>query len=569
MYASHRAPLRGLRATLICLTAMVSLAPAVAAQSAQSRNDENLPHLRKSGRVTQLIVDGKPFLALAGELHNSSSSSLEHMKAIWPRLAKMRLNTVLAVVSWEQIEPAEGRFDFALVDGLIRDARRNNLRLVLLWFGSWKNGTSRYAADWVKTNQKRFPLVRNKDGKPLEILSPLSDATREADARAFAALMRRVREVDSEARTVIMVQVQNEVGVLGDSRDRSAAANEAFGKPVPKELTSYLQQHRDALLPELRRVWEAVGAKTAGTWEEVFGKGQVADEIFMAWNYARFVGRVAEAGKAEYRLPMFVNAWIIQPEDKAPGDYPAGGPQAHLHDIWRAGAPQIDILAPDIYLPNFPDIIASYSRAGNPVFIPESRAGAPGAANAFYAVGRHGAMGYSPFGIEDRETDPENGPISKAYAVLGQLATLILEHQAKGTIGGVWLTKQSLPQNVSLGNYTLNFDLRRNRRAPAQTPELGYGLAIALGPDEYVVAGTDVQVTFSPNMPGALVAGLLSVEEGTYVDGRWVAGRRLNGDEVQLRYDLSVAAQSNQSAAGLRFLADGPTIQRVKLYRYQ
>jgi Domain of unknown function (DUF5597)/Beta-galactosidase len=569
MFAGNPFSAERRRALVVCLMAIVCVASPVASQSAPGGISQSIPHLRRNGQVTQLIVDGQPFLALAGELRNSSSSNLEYMRPIWPKLAQMNLNTVLAVVSWEQVEPEEGKFDFALVDGLIDAARRHNLRLGLLWFGSWKNATSRYAADWIKANQKRFPRIRNRDGKSLEILSPLSDETREADARAFARFMRHLREVDAKERTVIMIQVQNEVGVLGDSRDRSAVANEAFAKPVPNELTGYLQKQQGNLLPELRQLREAAGSKTSGTWEEVFGKGAATDEVFMAWHYARFVGRVAEAGKAEYALPMFVNAWIVQPEDKGPGDYPSGGPVAHVHDIWRAGAPQLDILAPDIYLPNFPEIVTSYGRAGNPMFIPESRAGVGGAANAFYAIGQHGAMGYSPFAIEDRETDPENGPMAKAYDVLSQLSSLILEHQAKGSIAGVWLTKDKPIQQVKLGSYALEFALRRNRRVPTEGADLGYAIVLATGPDEYVVAGMDVEVTFAPNPAADQIAGLLSVEDGAYVNGRWIAGRRLNGDEVQLRYDLSVAAQSNQSGAGLRFPSGGPTIQRVKLYRYQ
>ena len=551
---------------LCCSIAVCALA--VVAGYAQTKSAPPIPHLEKRGGVTQLIVDGKPFLMLAGELRNSSSSSLEYMKPIWPKLARMHLNTVLAVVSWESIEAQEGKFDFALVDGLLRGARANSLRLVLLWFGSWKNGISRYTPPWVKANQERFPLVQMKGGKTLEILSTLSAANRDADARAFAALMRHIRQEDSAQRTVIMVQLENEVGVLGDSRDRSPAANEAFAGPAPAELLEYLRKHRDTLLPEFRKVWEAAGSRTSGTWEEVFGKGLAADEIFMAWNYARYINRVAEAGKAEYRLPMFVNAWIVQPEDKGPGDYPSGGPVDHVHDVWRAGAPLIDVLAPDIYLPNFPELVARYSRAANPAFIPESRAGAAGAANAFYAFGQHGAMGYSPFGIEERE-DPEKGQIPKAYAVLARLAPLILEHQSKGLIAAVWLNKEQPAQKLQVGNYTLNVELRRTRRAPGLLPEVGYGIFIAAGPDEYIAAGTDVQVTFSPNTPGPPIAGLATVEEGTYVSGRWVAGRVLNGDEVQLRYDLAAAAAENQSGSGLRFGADGPAIQRVRLYRYR
>jgi beta-galactosidase GanA len=230
------------------------------------------------------------------------------MKPIWPKLVASKFNTVLTGVSWAQIEPQEGKFDFSVLDGVIRDARSYNLCLVLLWFGSWKNSLSSYAPDWLKKDFERFPRAQVAGGKSIELLSPFSDANRDADARAFAALMRHVNAVDGQQHTVIMIQVENEVGMHGDSRDRSPAANRAFAAPVPKELMDYMQQHKDTLIPEFRQVWEAAGFKTSGTWEEVFGKSAVTDGIFMAWHISRYIGRVAEAGKAEYPLPMFCNA---------------------------------------------------------------------------------------------------------------------------------------------------------------------------------------------------------------------------------------------------------------------
>ncbi|HEY7089730.1 MAG TPA: DUF5597 domain-containing protein [Tepidisphaeraceae bacterium] len=545
---------------LLFVSACARLAPSLSNQPAA--------HLEKRGNVTQLIVDGQPYLVLGGELRNSSSSSVEYMQPIWPKLAKMHLNTVLAAVTWEQIEPEEGKFDFTVVDGLLRDARRSHLRLILLWFGSWKNGTSRYAPEWVKANQQRFPRVVNSEGKALEILSTFSEANLSADSRAYAALMRHIGQIDSGWHTVIMMQMQNEVGVLGDSRDRSPAANAESGGPVPAELMDYLKAHKDSLLPEFRKVWEDAGAKPAGTWQEVFGKGAAADEIFMAWNYARYCDSIAAAAKAEYALPTFVNTWIVQPEDKGPGDYPSGGPVSHVHDVWRAGAPHIDILAPDLYLPEFTDLAARYSRAGNTLFVPEARAGTIGAAQTFYAIGQHAAIGYSPFAIEERELDPENGPMAQAYDVLSQLSPLILEHQTDGAIGAVLLNQQTPATQVQLGNYRLNIELRRTRRSTI-LPTLGYALFIAIGPDEYLVAGTDVQITFSPTTPGPHIAGLARVEEGRFVNGTWRPGRLLNGDEVQLTYDLSAAARASQSGAGIRLPAGAPTIQCVKLYRYQ
>ena len=305
-----------------------------------------IPHLRQQGTATQLIVDDEPFLILGGELGNSSTSNLDYMKSQWPKLVKLNLNTVLAPVYWDLIESQEGAFDFALVDALVQDARRHNLRLVLLWFASFKNSMSCYAPIWIKTNQQRFPRAQDKEGRGMEILTVFSDENCAADARAFAALMRHLRQVDGEKHTVIMVQVENEMGMIPEARDYCNAANDLFNKPVPKELMEYLVQHKDTLIPEFRKVWAEAGFKTSGTWEEVFGKGLGTDEIFMAWHYARYTNRVVEAGKAEYPLPMFVNAALIRPNYQ-PGQYPSAGPLPHIMDIWRAGGPRIDFFSPD------------------------------------------------------------------------------------------------------------------------------------------------------------------------------------------------------------------------------
>ncbi|MEP7245961.1 MAG: DUF5597 domain-containing protein [Gammaproteobacteria bacterium] len=523
------------------------------------------PHLQRNGQAVQLMVDSVPFLVLGGELHNSSASSLAYMDRIWPRLTQMHLNTVLAAVSWGEIEQDEGRFDFTVVDGLLRDARRNDLKLVLLWFGSWKNGLSHYAPVWVKRDVARFPRARLASGAP-EVLSTLSETNRDADARAFAAFMRHLRAVDGAQHTVLMIQVENEVGLLGDSRDRSAAANAAFSQAVPRELLAYLETNRASLLPELRTALDATG-KRAGTWTEVFGANRTADEVFMAWNYARYLNRIAAAGKAEYPLPMFVNAWIVQPQDTMPGDYPSGGPQAHVHDIWKAGAPSIDILAPDIYLPDFRGITARYQRSGTPLFIPESRAGAEGAANAFFAVGARAAIGYSPFGIESVDSNAAATPIAKAYAVLRQLAPLILRHQASGTIAGIALTTAAAEQRISLNGYELVVTLRAGRRG-SEAAQSGYGVVIATGPDEFIVAGSNLQVTFAPAGATNRVAGLATVDEGQFVAGKWIAERRLNGDEIMVSYNMAALAAARQTGTGLRFGAD-PTVQRVALYQYE
>lgn len=565
-----------LRASIAaCLAATTFAATAAAAAP--------LPRLEKRGQATQLIVDGQPYLVLGGETANTISSDLAAMDAVWPRLVRLNLNTVLVAVAWDWVEPKEGAFDFALVDGLIAGARRHNLRLVFLWFGSWKNGLSSFVPAWVKGDRSRFPFVRNRDGRPLEILSTFSEASRDADTRAYVAFLRHLAKVDSETRTVVMIQMQNEVGVLGDSRDRSPEADRAFAAAVPAPLLDHLRSHDGTLSPELRRAWSAAGGKTSGTWSQVFGSGPAADEIFMAWHYARYMEHMTKAGKEAYPLPVFTNTWIVQPEDEGPGDYPSGGPEPLTLDVWKAGAPSIDFNAPDIYLPNFADWVGWFHRPDNPLFVPESRGDAAGAANAFYAIGQHAAIGYSPFGIDNTRrlvalrpdattgapTELEALPLAKAYAVLGQLAPVLLEHQAKNATVAVLLDGTRQRRSVSLGDYVLHFDLRRNRRNPAELPALGYALAIATGPDDYVIAGQDVQVTFTPGGTGADLAGLARVEAGRYTGGRWQASRILSGDDVLLNYKLSEAAADRQSGSGLRFGADGPTVQRVTLYRYR
>ncbi len=552
---------------------ILALAVLCAVTWAGSSPDALRPHLETRNGVRQLIVDGRPFLILGGELHNSSSSSLAYMKTLWPILVEKKLNTVLAAVSWELVEPEEGRFDFALVDGLIQQARANKMRLVFLWFASWKNGESSYPPYWVKTDPKRFPLVRNSAGKTLNILSTLGTATRDADAKAFAALMRHIREVDAKEHTVLTMQVENEVGVLGDSRDRSPAANEAFGGPVPKELTDYLQQHQTTLTPELLEVWKANGMKSSGTWAEVFGAGRpetpatlageertaaakqwhwAVDDIFMAWHYAQYINKVAQAGKAEYDIPMYVNAWLQQASSPRPGEYPSGGPLPHALDIWRAGAPSIDFLSPDIYVPQFEEVCALYTRNGNPLFIPETMAGARGATNALTAVLKYNAIGFAPFGIESsgfgprmQEATPQADAFAQTYAILDYVSPDILNAQGKDMIAFLEGTDaNSPPQTIKLGDYTLSITFgvpaiggRGSRGFGPAAPPIARNASparfvICTGPGEYLFVGGPMSVTFTPNTPGSGAVQLASFDEAMLVDGRWLPGRRLNGDET-------------------------------------
>ena len=571
-----------MRKTLFALITLLLLLCNCTSNQPNNETDQEAtpPHLEKRGNVTQLIVDGKPFLALGCELGNSTASSRKYMEPYWKQLKECGVNTVLAVVSWEQVEPAEGKYDFTVVDDLLSGARAHNLRLALLWFGSWKNGITSYTPKWVKADTKRFPLAQTPEGKPLPILTTLGEETSKADAKAFAAFMRHLKTVDARHQTVVMVQMENEVGLHGHPRDYCPLAEEAFHGNVPEALTQWLTAHREQLLPETLKAWEAGGCKTSGTWEEVFGRNDRAAEIFMAWHYASYMDRITAAGKAEYDLPVFVNAWIVQPEDTRPGNYPSGGPQAQNHDIWRAAAPHIDILTPDIYLDDFPEVLAMYARSGNPVFIPESRSGQNGAANAAYAIGAMGAIGYSPFGFERNCTEESNKTFSQFYQKAGRIADKILAAQAEGRIGASWLKGDSpmrVKDEIKMSDVRILCELvssgMRNGGAPQLTggtydPEaMGYVIAIK-EKNGYLFLGSNVRVTFLP-ADGKGYVGLAKVTEGDFDQyGHWEEGRWLNGDEIQLRYDLLYAVDEGFSGQGLNFGRPEPAFLHVELFRY-
>jgi len=526
-------------------------------QSVFAQSLPNGPHLRKQGTATQLIVEGKPYLILGGELGNSSASDRTYMQPIWPRLEQMHVNTVLAPVYWELMEPQEGKFDFTLVDGLIQEARTHHMKLVLLWFGTWKNSMSCYVPAWVKTDTKRFPRAQNKEGQGQEILTPFNGTNLDADVKAFTALMRHIRETDQRQQTVVMIQVENEIGMLPDARDHSPAATTAFRQPVPQALMQYLQTHKTELAPAVAEAWKKTDNRASGNWEEVFGKSLATDELFIAWYFAQYANAVTEAGKKVYPLPMFVNAALNRPKAR-PGEYPSGGPLPHLIDVWKAGAPALDFLSPDFYNPDFKHWNDLYSRRDNPLFIPEIRFESSVAAKVFYAIGHYEAMGFSPFSIESGNESRE--PLTKSYEVLSQLSPAILAHQGRSVMNGVLFDKTTAKDSLKLGGYTFTFrhdhTLGWSPGAKEDVWSMTGGLIIQTGEDEFTVAGTGIVVTFTSDKPEAPVAGILRIDEGKYVDGQWKPGRRLNGDQ-------------DHQGRHLRFPVGEYGIQKVKLYRYK
>jgi beta-galactosidase GanA len=524
---------------------------------------QDAPHLKQQGTVKQLIVDGKPMLILGGELGNSTASDLKYLNGYWPTLKTIGLNTIIAPVEWDQIEPKEGSYDFAPLEGLIQQAEANNVKVVLIWFGAWKNSMSSYAPPYIKHNYKTYSRAQDDKGVPQDILSAYDPDNLKVNQRVFGALMAHLKAFDKN-HTVVMVQVENEPGMLPVVRDYSPQAQAAYKGPVPKALTAYLTKNKATLHPFVRDAWAAQGNKAAGTWAEVFGNGVEGEEIFQAWGYATYLNELTKVGKAAYDLPMYVNSALNRPDQK-PGQYPSAGPIPHVFDIYKAGGPDIDLLALDAYFPNFVYWADQFKRPDNPVFVPEAnRAGRTDAAgDAFYTLGELEAIGFSPFHIETLP-DPATHPLTNAYRVLNQIAPVVLAHQGKGTIRGFRApvsyegVLDETPRTFDLGGYTLNVTMV-DSRTPKDTQDINAhgGLIIQTGKDEFLVAGRGVIIRFADAAKNSgYRVGLEQIVEGEFVDGQWVGGRWLNGDESgQGRY--------------LRLPPEKFGIQKVKVYRYK
>ncbi|MDE5701167.1 DUF5597 domain-containing protein [uncultured Bacteroides sp.] len=455
--------------------------------------------LQKQGTATQLTVDGKPFLILGGELGNSSAACTEDIERIFPKLQRMGLNTVLVPAYWDLTEPQEGQFDFTLTDKTIEQARLNGLKVVFLWFGAWKNSMSCYAPLWFKEDYKKYPRACTQNGKPLEIASAFSENVYQADSRAFSQWLRHIAAIDREEGTVIMIQIENEIGMLEAARDHSQEADALFYAPVPDELTKYLQKNKKKLHPEMLRKWEKQGCKKQGNWQEVFGEDIYTDELFMAWHYARYVERMAQLARSIHDIPLYVNA-AMNSRNRKPGEYPSAGPLAHLIDIWHCGAPHIDLLAPDLYDNGFTGWVAQYKLHNNPLFIPEIKLTDDDGVRAFYVFGKHDAIGISPFSIEDGSDSPD-APIVKSYRTLRELMPLLTRYQGKGVMEGM-LFDQENRESIFIQDdlrivcrhyFTLPWDPRA--KDGSAWPE-GGGILLRLAPNEYIVAGSGIVIEF-------------------------------------------------------------------------
>lgn len=531
----------------------------------------SLPRVEVKNGQKILFVEDQPFYLLSGELHNSSSSTTEYMAPIWDNMQALHLNSLLFPVSWQQVEPVEGEFHFELVDGLITQAKAHGMKFGILWFGSWKNASCMYAPDWVKTDMKRFPRAEVIKGKPFAelpfiffklnytTLSAFSEETTRMDAQAFAKLCAHLREVDTD-HTVILIQVENETGLLGAARDQSDLADAAFNSQVPKELIDGLLERKEGLVDDVKA---ALDICQEGTWREVFG--EAAEEMLMAYYTAKHIGNVAAAGKAEYPIPMYTNCWLVQ--GGKPGDYPSGGPVYRTMEVYQTIAPALDWVAPDIYIQQFIDTCEKYTKQGNPLFIPETALHFRATSRLIYSIGHYHAMCFAPFGIEDigsladtslgemvgmDTSDPalKNPLLFDVYARTNELLSGLMPvlTSCYGTDRMDALIEENPEvQTMYFENVSISASFEIGGKSITGAGAL---LAAEAAQDEFYLMGYGVLPEIRSMDPKKPYCEFLSIEEGEFVDGKWVMRRLLNGDEEHIRF------------SGI------PTVLRIRIHRF-
>jgi beta-galactosidase GanA len=504
-----------------------------------------IPRLvHKDGRHA-LLVDGAPFLVLGAQVNNSSAWP-GVLPQVWPAIKAVGANTVEMPVYWEQLEPRPGVFDYTVVDTLITQSRKNDVRLILLWFATWKNGGAHYVPLWMKQDPAKYPRMLGASGRTVGSPSPFSRETLEADKRAFVALMRHLEKFDAQ-RTVIMVQVENEPGTWGAIRDHSPAAQKVFESPVPAAVAAAMNKKPSS--------------PTAG-WKDVFGKD--ADEYFHAWAVAAYIGEVAAAGKAEYALPLYANAALRDPLSPGPaGSYESGGPTDNVLPIWKAMAPALDILAPDIYMPEYDKVkrvMELYGRPDNALFIPEI-SNAPEYARYFFMALGHQAIGFAPFGIDytgyvnfplgaKKWNDEALAPFAMNYRLVAPMMRELAQWSFEGKVRGLAEKKGTPSHSMEVGPWkvVVSYGLPQfgfGDKPPGNPEPVGRALVVQLGDNDFLVAGFHSRVDFQPSGQAASTKQrqYQRVEEGSYDKGKWKPLRIWNGDQTDWGLNFTSAPQ--------------------------
>jgi hypothetical protein len=513
-------------------------------------------------------VNGKPFFPIGGQASSSGGYNENESEMGFKAVKLLHGNTLLIQVYWEQVEPEEGRFDFSAVDSLINSARRHGIKLVLLWYATWKNANMDYTPAWIKNNPDRFQWVTSPSGVKLWTLSPHCKETFEADKKAFTAFCKHIKMRDAKEQTVIGLQVENEPGILGSNRDYGPEAQAIFDSPVPAKVMTALKKSGSGPAYE---IWQQAGGKKSGSWPEIFGNQ--AGEFMTAWAIATFIDGVAEAGKAVYNIPMYTNVWeSAHPMWSQPGDaYPCGCGVYKVLDLYKWVTPHLDMIAPDIKSLDsrtYEELCKQYSREDNPFFLPET----PATVALFTAIAKYNLLGYHRMGYlesivaEDGSARPDSQVGVDTIRIAAAAIPLILKYQGTGKIHAVaqeenvdqdWIEFDGYIGRVQYNAGARYLALKDWRHTPVdlyaqatdslakgQAGGRGRGLVFQTGKHEFFMVGAGYWLFLRPKTELAEVNPLkfynniqtgrqIQVDEGHFDEnGVYVVDRRRNGDQI-------------------------------------
>ena len=461
-----------------------------------------LPYIDKKNNVPHLIVDSEPFLILGLQWACNSCFSPETMGPLFPAARELGCNTAVLPVYWQEVEPELNRYDFSLVDYRIDQARKNGLRLVLLWFASYKNAEECYAPEYIRNNIKTYRRVVKKDGSHQHAcLCPTGADALERDKKAVKKLMKHLSEKESKKNTVILFQVENEPGIMGSDRCYCDECQALFKK---------------------------------GKYDSKYD--EYAAETFTAECVARYVDSVAEAAKKAYPLPMYANVWLGGGHGSNPGEnYPSGGAVPHQLDTWKKIVKNLDFIAPDIYQHGYRDfqkLCTAYGGDDNVLYIAEHSSDMTGRAerNVFYAIGEYNAIGFDPWAIDQSFPDQSHPPLVSpvdgtrgphasglrdSYLAIAQAMPAVTA--AQGT-NDLFTFVQEPGESWGTSCRTGDFDLSITYTHPEKAAR---GMIICLHHNEFLALGVGFRVIVKTKAPNSKQVQIANVEKGRYENQKW------------------------------------------------
>jgi hypothetical protein len=485
-----------------------------------------------------LYVDGHPFAALASEVPwwdlrpGDAGQNLGVYDYLYAAAEKMNLNAIKVPVKWAMVEPQEGRYDFSYVDHAKQTAEKYHLKLVLDWFGHYASNDGniygdlagqQYAPLYIIQDEARYPRAVDADGAAHHnAISYEYDPVIKRESLAFRAFMQHIKEIDSSAHTIVMVQFENEISVFGSDRKN----------------------------PKLWRDHSPVANQT-------FAEKHYTDDLkYSAWRLSsHWLRPVSDAGSAAYPIPLFHNYVGGTIEDWMVGGAPGEDVATDLENC-----PNVSFIGVNLYVPE--DVSADALRAAlsrfkvsrNQPAITETNSG-PGLVAprlAFLALGEFGApifapwalnvsypADYAPYVLPDGTLANGAFTLRDAYGALSKASEQILWYATTDKLA-VFMPKipgQRWSETRNVSGFAL------------AVSGSGDGQAIVIHPSghEFLVVGYHAEVDLKDGEFVWPAMQSLHVEDGHFSGGQWIREGEPSSGVNQSTHTLNVSLDTPEA----------------------